>query len=96
MLKQKKINIIIGSIMLIINFLWTAEFIYLFYGYHFTGKLWLYMYPDWVLILNLIIGLIGIFLSVYLIISKIGIKKALIIDIPILIIGLLISYIISM
>ena len=82
--------------MLAINILWTAEFVYLFYGYHFTGILWLFMYPDWVLFLSIAIGLIGMYISYKLIRYKISLKNALLIDIPILIIGFLVAYIVPM
>jgi hypothetical protein len=89
-------NKIIGTIILILNIIWTGDWIWLFYGYHFTGKLWLFIYPDWVLITNMILGILGVIIGINLIKNKIGIKKALIMDIPLLIIGFLISYIIPM
>lgn len=85
-------NKIVGVIILIINIIWTGDWIWLFYGYHFTGKLWYFMYPDWVLVLNTIFGLIGIAVGISLIKSKILIKKALLIEIPMFIIGVWILF----
>ncbi|PKQ66472.1 hypothetical protein BZG01_10610 [Labilibaculum manganireducens] len=95
MIKDSK-NKIIGITILIVNIIWTGDWIWLFYGYHFTGNLWLFMYPDWILITNMILGIVGIIIGINLIKNKFGIKKALIMDIPLLIIGFLISFIIPM
>jgi hypothetical protein len=92
LIKETK-NKIIGIILLIVNLTWTGHWIWLFYGYYFTGILWLYMIPDWMLILNMIIGLIGIFIGIKLINKKIKIKSALIINLPLLFFGFFISYI---
>lgn len=94
-IKETK-NKIIGIIILIVNVIWTGHWIWVFYGYHFTNILWFYMYPDWILILNMIIGLIGIAIGIQLIKDKIVIKKAIVIGIPILILAFLNSYIYPM
>lgn len=95
MIKESKNNII-GIIILIVNVIWTGHWIWLFYGYHFTEILWFYMYPDWILILNMIIGLIGITIGIRLIMNKIVIKKAIMIEISIMIFAFLYSYIYPM
>ncbi|MBN1639357.1 MAG: hypothetical protein JW866_10335 [Ignavibacteriales bacterium] len=77
---------------MIINLIWTGDWSWLFYAYHFTGRLWLFMYPDWVLILNIIFGLIGISIGMRLIIDKTKIKKALLIEIPKFFVGILILF----
>jgi len=93
-LNKKSKNIIIGIIILVINITWTGEWIWLFYGYHFSGSLWLFMYPDWILILNIIFGLIGITIGTKLMKGKIMIKNALLIEIPKFIVGFLILFLI--
>ena len=87
-------NIIIGIIILIINIIWTGEWIWLFYGYHFSGRLWLFMFPDCILILNIIFGLIGITIGTKLMKGKIMIKNALLIEISKFIVGFLILFLI--
>ncbi len=91
MIKTSK-NKIVGVIILIINIIWTGDWIWLFYAYHFTGRLWLFMYPDWILVLNIIFGLIGITIGIRLVKGKILIKKALLIEMPKFIVGLLILF----
>jgi len=93
---KKPKNKIIGIIILILNLIWTGHWIWLFYGYHFTDILWFYMYPDWILTLNITIGLIGIIIGIRLIKNKIAIKKALLIEIPILVLAFMNSNIYPM
>ena len=75
--------------MVIINLLWVIFFANLYYGYHYTGKLYYFMYPDWILITNIVIGLTGIWIGTSLIFQKIKLITALLIDIPLLTIGFL-------
>ena len=91
MIKESK-NRIARIIILIVNLIWTGNWIWLFYSYHFTDKLWLFMYPDWILVLNIIFGLIGISIGVSLIKGKIVIKKAILIEIPKFIVGFVILF----
>lgn len=79
---------------MIINIIWTGHWIWLFYGYHFTGILWNFMLPDWILILNTTFGLIGITIGMKLKKGRIAIKKALLIEIPKFIVGFLILFLI--
>jgi hypothetical protein len=88
---KNKAKLIIGLLIAAINILWTAHWIWFFYAYHFTSILWLFMYPDWILILNISIGLIGVYVGYSLIKSKMSVLTALITDIPILIMGLIVS-----
>jgi len=84
--KESKYKII-GILILIINIIWTVDWIWLFYGYHFTGILWMYMYPDWILILNIVFGMIGIIIGMRLLKESFKIKNALLIEIPKFIVG---------
>ena len=84
---SKKIKCIIGIILILINILWSIYSIYFLYSYHFRGGLWCIMIPDWILITNAIIGIIGVFINVMMIKNKISIIKTLIINILILKIG---------
>ena len=52
-------NLIVGLIIIAVNLYWIWDNLFLMYQYRFTGILWLFMYPDWVLILNAILGLLG-------------------------------------
>ena len=84
---------IAGLVITVLNLLFTAFWIGLFYSYYFTNSLWLFMYPDWVLIINFLIGSTGVYLGYRLLKYKISITLALIIDIPLLFFGTMISYV---
>ena len=84
-----KKNKIIGLIILLINLLWTFIPLRFLYLYHFSSLLFLIMYPNWILITNLIIGVIGILIGILLLTRKMSIKSAMMIEFPILIVGLL-------
>lgn len=87
-MKLKKINIIIGSFIILISLLWIYFFAHLLYAYQFNKEiLWLFMYPNWVLIVNIIIGIIGIIIGILLIKNKLSIRKSSLIVIIILIVG---------
>ena len=70
-----KENQIIGAIFAIMNILWTIDTVCLFYKYHFTDIMFLFMYPDWVLIVNMIIGIIGLYMSIILFINRLKNEK---------------------
>lgn len=72
-MKKSKTYKVIGIIAICINTLIILDSIYLYYSYNFTGKLYLFMYPNYVLLINVVIGIIGIFVSVWLYKKIIGI-----------------------
>ena len=75
---QSIINKVVGVIFGIANLLWIINFARFFYLYHFTGILWMFMYPDRVLATNMLIGSIGIYLSILLFKDKLKMKLFLI------------------
>lgn len=77
-MKGYKVNKILGLIAICINVLLVLESIYLLYAYNFTGILFLFMYPNWVLVINALLGIIGIYISILLFKNMIGIKLFLI------------------
>mgnify|MGYP001226816891 CR=1 FL=1 len=82
-------NLITGISLVIFNLYWTWDKLHLLYLYHYTGILFFIMFPDWVLITNTIIGLIGTAIGIMLLKRKMTIKKALIMNFCILGIGFL-------
>jgi hypothetical protein len=91
-LKKLKTYKLLGFLMLFINGYYLFHFIVLFYKYFFTDILFFYMYPTWILILNIFIGITGVIISFKLIQNQIRIRKALLLDILVLLPGFLISY----
>lgn len=85
-----KINQVLGGIIFTINLLGTIIFSRLFYLYHFTTNLWFFMYPDWLLIMNIGIGICGIIIGLKIIKSKqLSQTKIIIFEVAIITIGLL-------
>lgn len=89
-------NLIFGLIIIVVNLYWIWDNLYLLYQYRFTGILWLFMYPDWVLILNAILGLIGILIGINLVRQRMKIKYAILINGILLIFGAFIKLFIMM
>ncbi len=73
---KNKINAILGLIQIILSVYWIYEMILLYYKYHYTDILFAFMYPNWVLFLNIFICLINIFYGIKLIRNKISLKKS--------------------
>ncbi len=73
-MKECKINKILGLAAICINVLFVLKPLYLFYAYNFTSTLFLLMYPNWILLGNALLGIIGIITSILLYKGKIGIK----------------------
>lgn len=82
---------IIGWIIVAINLFWIWDNLFLMYQYRYSGVLWMFMYPDWVLILNAVFGLIGIYIGINLIRQRIKIKYAILINGLLFIFGALIK-----
>jgi len=90
-MKKVRLNKIVGVIFAVINLLWTIHFAYFFLAYRFCkGVLWLVMIPDWILITNMTIGIIGLYISFLLFRDRLKIKIFLITEIILLLLGLLI------
>ena len=57
-----KLNQIVASLFAIMNILWILYHAYFFWAYHFSKSvLWLVMIPDWIMIVNMTIGIIGLY-----------------------------------
>jgi len=83
---------VIGFVLLILDLLWISRWSWLFYAYNFTEILWLFMYPDWILILNMSFGLIGFYSAIRLVKKKASIKNTLLIHFALFLTGSIISY----
>mgnify|MGYP001176970333 CR=1 FL=1 len=79
---MKRANKIVGVVGICINVLMLFYSLYWYFLYNCTsGRLFLFMYPNWVLLVNSLLAIIGIFISILLIRKKIGMKLFLIITI---------------
>jgi len=89
-------NLIIGLFVIIFNTYLIFDSLYLIYLYHFTSILFMFMYPDWVLVLNAILGLLGIFIGWKILNRKLRIIKWFLIDFFAILTGFVIKTLIIM
>jgi hypothetical protein len=73
MKNNKILALIIGSMNVLLMFFPVQ----MYYEYHFSGKLFYFMYPDWVLLMQFVMAIAGIFLSILLYKGKVGVKITL-------------------
>jgi len=86
-------HLITGLIIILINIYWIWDNLYLLYQYNYSGLLWLFMYPEWTLILNSVLGLLGIIIGIRLILHKLTLKKGIITSVLLIILGELIQFV---
>jgi len=75
---------------MVLSAYWIYEMISLYYKYHYTDILFAFMYPNWVLISNVLLSLINLYFGIKLLNRKIPIKQSyLTMLILIIIVGLI-------
>ncbi|PZX43110.1 hypothetical protein LX97_00109 [Nonlabens dokdonensis] len=57
----------LGSIQTTVSVFWSYHMIVLYYQYHFTNIAFAFMYPDWVLFVNILVCAINIYFGIKLI-----------------------------
>ena len=77
---------IIGLIVICIDILILTSQAFFLYAYNFTERLFLFMYPNWILLTNAALLCAGIVLSIMLLRGRIKLKPFLLLTIPIWII----------
>ena len=85
--KKKLAPRIHGIIQIVISIVFIYFHAELFYGYHFSGNLYLFMIPNWILVLNILLGIIGIFIGVKTYKGTLKIWQGYLLLITILILG---------
>jgi hypothetical protein len=87
---MKKINWnkVVGVIMICLNSLLVFDSLYWYYMYNFSGIMFLFMVPYWVLFVNSLLGIVGIIISILLYKEKINVKLFVIFTIAIWLIAL--------
>ncbi len=68
---------IMGLVVIYINVLLLIQSLYLLYAYNLTNRLFLFMYPNWVLLINALLAVIGNYTPILVIKNKIGLKTFL-------------------
>jgi len=78
-----KANKVLGLVAICINSILVFDSFYWLYAYNLTGVLFLFMYPNWVLLINALLGIVGIIISILLYKGKIKIKWFVIVTLAI-------------
>jgi hypothetical protein len=74
--------------MICLNSLLVFDSLYWYYMYNFSGIMFLFMVPYWVLFVNSLLGIVGIIISILLYKEKINVKLFVIFTIAIWLIAL--------
>ena len=72
-----KMDRIMGLVVICINVLLLIQSLYLLYAYNLTNRLFLFMYPNWVLLINALLAVIGNYTPILVIKNKIALKTFL-------------------
>ena len=72
-----KMDRIMGLVVICINVLLLIQSLYLLYAYNLTNRLFLFMYQNWVLLINALLAVIGNYTPILVIKNKIGLKTFL-------------------
>ena len=72
-----KMDRIMGLVVICINVLLLIQSLYLLYAYNLTNRLFLFMYPNWVLLINALLAGIWDYTPKLVIKNKIGLKTFL-------------------
>ncbi|WP_408031440.1 hypothetical protein [Tenacibaculum xiamenense] len=91
LLNSKSIN---GIIQVIASLFWVWNFVELLYLYHYTDILFNFMYPNWTLVLFILMGLIGALIGSSVFLKKKKIKNGYFLLIGLFVIGLIINLIV--
>lgn len=83
-----------GIIQIIASLFWVWHFGELLYLYHYTDILFYFMYPNWTLVLFILMGLIGASIGLSVFLKKRKIKNGYFLLIGLFVIGLIIDLIV--
>ena len=84
---KNKINAVLGLVQIILSVYWIYEMILLYYKYHYTDILFTFMYPNWVIFLNIILSIVNIYFGINLMNRKISNKRSYLTMVILIIIG---------
>lgn len=73
---KRKNNTVLGLIQIILSVVWLYQMISIYYKYHYTDVIFTFMYPNWVLFLNIVLSSINLYFGIKLITGKISNKRS--------------------
>jgi len=90
--KNRLISILTGLILLAGNSFWLYLTISLFYYYNFTSLLFYFIVPTWIILVELIFSLTGIYIGQLIVRNKIKTLKWFLIDLLLVMTAISINY----
>ncbi len=84
---KKKVNVVLGLIQIILSVYWIYKMILLYYRYHYTDILFAFIYPNWVIFINIILSITNIYFGIKLMNGKISNKRIYLTMVILIIIG---------
>ena len=85
----------LGKLMIILNSLWLYLVLQRLYGQNFGGVLYIFMFPNWLLILECICSLISFILGICILRKQMNVKYGLFVNILLFVICMAISFFIT-
>jgi glucose uptake protein GlcU len=82
---------ILGLLLVIVGVYWTLKFLWLFYAYNFTEVLFAFMLPDYVLIINILIGLTIILFGIRTLKKQMKLSRSLLYSISLIAVGIILE-----
>ena len=73
---KKNINIVLGLIQVLLSVYWIYEMIFLYYNYNYTDILFAFMYPNWVLVSNILLSTVNLYFGIKLLNKKVTIQRS--------------------
>jgi|GEM_PF-6188085 len=89
-------NKVAAALLIFLNCCYIFFYLRLWYQYEFTNILFMVMLPTWKIILNLIVGIAGIFMGIKVFESTISIIKGFSISLALILFSELLSFIINL
>jgi len=84
-----------GVIQMLLSLFWIWHFGALLYRYHYTAILFFLMYPNWTLIVFILMGLIGFLVGLLVFLNKRKTKHGYLVLIGLFVIGLVIDIVVT-
>lgn len=84
-----------GLIQILISLCWIWYFGRFMYLYHYTDLLFNFRYPDWILLLFLALGLLGVYVGITVLLKKRKVRTGYLLLVALLVVGLLFDLLVT-
>lgn len=91
MLLKRKVQPILGFVQLLLSEVWVFRMGWLYYQYHYTDLLFAFRYPDWLLFLNIGLGLLNTYLGYRVLTGRLAILRSYVLMLCLIVLGSLLN-----